>query len=65
MMQGFGITLKQELDRTRKSILSGNLSQEQKDSLIERTNEIESSIADADLDKLLKLISELNDTINK
>lgn len=65
MMQGFGITLKQEIDRTRKSILSGNLSQEQKDSLIERTNEIESSIADADLDKLLKLISELNDTINK
>lgn len=57
--------IKEQLERTRKSIETMQLEPEHKKELEDSLNEIEQSIANADFDRLMTLISNLNDKINK
>ena len=57
--------IKEQLERTRKSIATMQLEPEHKKELEDSLNEIEQSIANADFDRLMTLISNLNDKINK
>lgn len=57
--------IKEQIERTRKSIAAMQLEPEQKKELEDSLKEIEDSISSSDFNRLMTLISNLNDKINK
>lgn len=65
--QGMGVMLKEQLEQTRKNILTAEFAQEKKDMLLSQIKHIENAVANPEkgLHELLKSIQTLNDSINK